>query len=437
MWRSRRSLRIVVDPDLVAERLEHVEVGVRPALDASGSPSSSPANATRAARLPTPGGPWKRYACAGPSRERRAEQALRLGLLRKGLEARPRTFSRELVGRRVAVERRRCARGTSRRARGSRRRPRARKSSSSRSIRSRLVGERWRATRRVDEQEERPVGEQAARRREVQLEDGRRRRGRARSPGRRATSRGSGRRARSAPRASAGGSPRPPAARAPPRTVRPRPRGDLLVAVEDDVPHRLAELGAAGLARGDDLAAVGLECRSSSSTCVVLPEPSRPSKVMNTRASIGRSGGVWAEPGRPVDYPVQANRWRTRALLFAAVATLELLALVGLGSMAAARVLAGEVETVGGPARPCRRNGTRRLRPRRNAPCSSAPRPRSMVLNGNGISGAASEAAGRLARSPTLSQARAMRPAPTTRKRSSSTARATSVRRSASPRTSA
>ena len=47
-----------------------------------------------------------------------------------------------------------------------------------------------------------------------------------------------------------------------------------------------------------------------------------------------------------MDYPVQANRWRTRALLFAAIATLELLALVGLGSMAAARVLAGEVETV-------------------------------------------------------------------------------------------
>src|SRR5690242_6981361 len=30
-------------------------------------PSSSEANATAAARLPTPAGPWKRYACAGPS----------------------------------------------------------------------------------------------------------------------------------------------------------------------------------------------------------------------------------------------------------------------------------------------------------------------------------------------------------------------------------
>src|ERR687884_1084048 len=33
----------------------------------SGDPSSSAANATAAAVLPTPGGPWSRYACAGPS----------------------------------------------------------------------------------------------------------------------------------------------------------------------------------------------------------------------------------------------------------------------------------------------------------------------------------------------------------------------------------
>src|SRR5919198_6554105 len=33
----------------------------------SGEPSSSAANASAAARLPTPGGPWSRYACAGPS----------------------------------------------------------------------------------------------------------------------------------------------------------------------------------------------------------------------------------------------------------------------------------------------------------------------------------------------------------------------------------
>src|SRR5918994_4562796 len=33
----------------------------------SASPRSSPANASAARRFPTPRGPWKRYACAGPS----------------------------------------------------------------------------------------------------------------------------------------------------------------------------------------------------------------------------------------------------------------------------------------------------------------------------------------------------------------------------------
>ena len=49
-----------VDPDLVAERLEHVEVGVDAARTRSGSPSSSAAKANAARRLPTPRGPWKR-----------------------------------------------------------------------------------------------------------------------------------------------------------------------------------------------------------------------------------------------------------------------------------------------------------------------------------------------------------------------------------------
>src|SRR6185436_15488660 len=33
----------------------------------SGSPRSAPAKASAARRFPTPRGPWKRYACAGPS----------------------------------------------------------------------------------------------------------------------------------------------------------------------------------------------------------------------------------------------------------------------------------------------------------------------------------------------------------------------------------
>ena len=47
-----------------------------------------------------------------------------------------------------------------------------------------------------------------------------------------------------------------------------------------------------------------------------------------------------------MDYPVQANRWRTRALLFAAIATLELLALLAVGSVVPwARAGVGAVAT--------------------------------------------------------------------------------------------
>ena len=57
-----------VDPDLVAERLEHVEVGMRAALDARRRRRAArPRTRAPPRRLPTPGGPWKRYACAGPS----------------------------------------------------------------------------------------------------------------------------------------------------------------------------------------------------------------------------------------------------------------------------------------------------------------------------------------------------------------------------------
>lgn len=97
-----------------------------------------------------------------------------------------------------------------------------------------------------------------------------------------------------------------------------------------------------------------------------------------------------------MDYPVQANRWRTRALLFAAIATLELLALVGVGSLAAARVLAGEVETV---ARARELPATKRVTPAATSPkrpVLERSETSVVVLNGNGISGAAGEAAGRL-----------------------------------------
>ena len=97
-----------------------------------------------------------------------------------------------------------------------------------------------------------------------------------------------------------------------------------------------------------------------------------------------------------MDYPVQPNRWRTRALLFAAIATLELIALVGIGSVVVARLLAGEVETV---VRARELPATKRETP---AP-TSPKRPvldraatSVVVLNGNGIAGAAGQAAGRL-----------------------------------------
>ena len=105
---------------------------------------------------------------------------------------------------------------------------------------------------------------------------------------------------------------------------------------------------------------------------------------------------MWGEPGRPVDYPVQANRWRTRALLFAAIATLELLALLGLGSIAAARVLAGEVETVARAREtlPTKRDTPAPTSPKR--PLLERTETSVVVLNGNGIAGAAHDTASRV-----------------------------------------
>jgi hypothetical protein len=95
-----------------------------------------------------------------------------------------------------------------------------------------------------------------------------------------------------------------------------------------------------------------------------------------------------------VEYPVEANRWRTRALVLAAVAALELMVLLGLGAVAAGRMLAGEVKTA---AR------AHELPARKTPPAAAPDRPlleRSqtsvVVLNGNGISGAAGQSASRV-----------------------------------------
>jgi hypothetical protein len=100
---------------------------------------------------------------------------------------------------------------------------------------------------------------------------------------------------------------------------------------------------------------------------------------------------------RPVDYPVSPDRWRTRALLFAAVAAIELAVLAGLGVVAMGRVLVDEVE---GAARahelapPAPRKEVKPTAPER--PVLEPGETSVVVLNGNGVSGAAAATAARV-----------------------------------------
>src|SRR5262245_36577687 len=67
MWRSWWSSRMtsirIISPSASITRRS----GCVPASTRRGSPSSAPASARAATRFPTPVGPWKRYACDGPS----------------------------------------------------------------------------------------------------------------------------------------------------------------------------------------------------------------------------------------------------------------------------------------------------------------------------------------------------------------------------------
>ncbi len=76
-----------VDPDLVAERLEHVEVGMDTAADAVGVAQKLGGEGERGAALPDPARPVEEVRVRRPFGQRGAEEALGLVLLREGLEA--------------------------------------------------------------------------------------------------------------------------------------------------------------------------------------------------------------------------------------------------------------------------------------------------------------------------------------------------------------
>jgi len=76
-----------VDPDLVAERLEHVEVRVRSALDPAWVAEQRAREADRGAALPHSGRAVEEVRVRWALREGGIEQAPGLGLLRKALEA--------------------------------------------------------------------------------------------------------------------------------------------------------------------------------------------------------------------------------------------------------------------------------------------------------------------------------------------------------------
>jgi hypothetical protein len=95
-----------------------------------------------------------------------------------------------------------------------------------------------------------------------------------------------------------------------------------------------------------------------------------------------------------VDYPAHANRWRTRALVLAGIAGLELIVLIGLGAVAAGRMLADEVETVARAHEQPMRKKQPATRPDR--PILARSQTSVVVLNGNGVRGAAGRSASRV-----------------------------------------
>ena len=76
-----------VDPDLVAEGLEHVQIRMRAALDTTGIAEQRSREPERGAALPHARRPVEEVRVCRPLGQRSVEQAARLGLLRKALEA--------------------------------------------------------------------------------------------------------------------------------------------------------------------------------------------------------------------------------------------------------------------------------------------------------------------------------------------------------------
>ena len=225
--------------------------------------------------------------------QRRVEQPPRLGCSEKRANVLTDLLG-DLVGRARAVEGDDALRMRRLRAARNASSTRRMNSSPSRSMRSRYSPPRRRASSGSSEHEERAVGQQPPRDREVQLAARAPRRARARSPGRRPTSRGSGRRRRPRRARAPAGSRARRARRARRRRAPPRPRASCRRrAARGRAPPRRPACRPAR-ASASTRRPCSRSHSASSSAWVLLPDQSTPSKVTNIwppnlRPRCGRS----------------------------------------------------------------------------------------------------------------------------------------------------
>src|SRR4051794_35307258 len=169
MCRSRRSARISSIRIWSPTGSSAYTSGCAPRSTRSGSPSSSAANARAAARLPTPGGPCRRYACAGPSASAARRRRFASACSGSGSNA-SKNRLRQVAGGGRRVEGLDPAGGEGGQPAGGRGGPRPE------TARPRLdpvgsVGLARGRLGRVEQEQERAVGQERARRVEIQLED--------------------------------------------------------------------------------------------------------------------------------------------------------------------------------------------------------------------------------------------------------------------------